>query len=56
MTTQLASQPAAPEEDRGMTFEQWLEQNAERIWTVLRASERRDTSFNTLAEELWSQL
>ena len=51
-----ASEHAPPEEFRGMTFDQWVEQNAERIWVLLRASEQRDLSFNTLAEKLWSRL
>ena len=52
----LATAPAPRDEYLGMTFDQWVEQNAERVWTLLCASDRRDVTFNDLAEQLWSQL
>lgn len=45
-----------PDEIRGMTFEQWVEVNAERIWMLMRAGDCRDRSFNDVAERLWSEL
>lgn len=48
--------PPAREELRGMTFEQWVEQNVDRIWLLLRAGDLRDRSFNDIAERLWSEL
>ncbi len=48
--------PAPPEEQRGMTFDEWVERNADRIWAVMRTGDIRDTSFNSVAEQLWSQL
>jgi hypothetical protein len=48
--------PPAREEFHGMTFEQWVEQNADRIWQLLRAGDVRDRSFNDVAERLWSEL
>jgi len=55
VTTTSTTAPLS-DEYLGTTFEQWVEQNAERIWDLLRAGDRRDTTFNALAEDLWSQL
>lgn len=52
----MPATPAPQEEFRGMTFEQWVAVNADRIWTLMRATDRRDVSFNQLARELWNQL
>jgi len=51
--------PAAPlprDEFQGITFDAWIEQNADRIWTLMRVGDLRDRSFNDLAEQLWSEL
>lgn len=56
MSAALATAPAPRDEYLGMTFDQWVEQNAERIWMLLRAGARRDVTFNDLAEHVWSQL
>jgi hypothetical protein len=50
--------PPARDELHGMTFEQWVEHNVDRIWLwqLLRAGDVRDRSFNDVAERLWSEL
>lgn len=48
--------PGPPEEFQGMTFEQWSEANAARIWQLMRAGDCRALSFDQLARALWAQL
>lgn len=58
MTHRLRLVYSAPRRDTylGLTFEEWVEQNAERIWEFLRAGDLRDRSFNDVAERMWSAL
>lgn len=39
-----------------MTFDVWVEQNAERIWSLMHVGEIRHRSFDDVAEQLWSQI
>lgn len=42
----------SPERD----FVEWLEQNTDRIWHLLRQTNQRDLTFNQLARQLWSSV
>lgn len=53
---EIRRRSAAPLVHPAMTFEEFAELNAERIWDVLVIGDRRDVTFNQLAAEMWRQL
>jgi hypothetical protein len=60
--TIISFPPRQPPPERGsgaplahpaMTFEQFADANADRIWRLLVTTDRRHCSFDQLARELW---
>jgi len=47
---------AAPLAHPAMTFEEFVEINADAIWRLLAIGNRRSMTFNELAEQLWKSL
>lgn len=45
--------PSAPATAERSAFGAWVEKNAERIWAHMRNANRRDVTFNQMAEHLW---
>lgn len=48
-----APAPPPPASAERRAFAEWVEDNADKIWAVMRAQGRRNVTFDEMAEHLW---